>query len=73
VRRPDGTRQWLTWTDVAEDESDFERLGADFEATGAVMVGRVGEATARLMGQREVVDFAVSWIGSVRRGAASAT
>jgi aminoglycoside 3-N-acetyltransferase len=73
VRRPDGTAQWLEWTDVAEDESDFERLGADFEATGAVTAGRVAEATARLMGQRELVDFAVSWIGSVRRDAAAAT
>jgi aminoglycoside 3-N-acetyltransferase len=73
VRRPDGTAQWLEWTDVAEDESDFERLGADVEATGAVMIGRVAGATARLMGQRQLVDFAVSWIGSIRPGAAAAT
>lgn len=29
--------------------------------TGAVKVGKVGSATARLMSQRELVDFAVQW------------
>ena len=34
------------------------RLGEAFEATG----GRVGAATARLMRQRALVDFAVPWL-----------
>ena len=55
--------QWVTWADVDEDESDFEQIGADFEATGAATVGPVGRATARLMRQRAVVDFATTWIG----------
>jgi aminoglycoside 3-N-acetyltransferase len=66
IRRPDGTSRWTTWTDVAEDESDFEILGADFEATGAVTTGRVAGAPARLMRQRPLVDFAVDWIAKNR-------
>ena len=37
-------------------------MGADFEATGAVRVGPVGSATARLMDQRALVDFATTWM-----------
>jgi aminoglycoside 3-N-acetyltransferase len=63
IRRPDGTGEWVTWEDVEEDEGDFDQIGADFEITGAAAVGPVGRSTARLMGQRAVVDFASAWIG----------
>jgi aminoglycoside 3-N-acetyltransferase len=62
IRQPDGTGQWVTWTDVLEDESDFEELGAAFEEEVGASVGPVGGATARLMPQRAAVDFAVEWI-----------
>ena len=68
VRQPDGSGHWVTWTDVAEDESDFERIGADFEAaTDAARVGQVGNATAKLMPQRALVDFATRWMADHRR------
>lgn len=68
VRQPDGAGRWTSWTDVAEDESDFEQLGAEFERdTGAVHVGRVGNATARLMPQPALVDYATRWISTHRR------
>jgi len=66
VRRPDGSSEWLTWIDVIEDEGDFETLGADFEAGPGAVTGPVGKATARLMSQRAVVDFATEWIASHR-------
>jgi aminoglycoside 3-N-acetyltransferase len=62
IRQSDGTGRWTTWTDVAEDEEDFDVIGAEFEATGAVVKGRVGRSTARLMSQRRLVDFATDWI-----------
>ena len=66
VAGPDG-RRWATWEDVVADESDFARLGADFEATGAASIGPVGEGEARLMRQRALVAFAVSWMVANRR------
>jgi aminoglycoside 3-N-acetyltransferase len=66
IRQSDGTGRWVTWTDVAEDEGDFELIGADFEATGAATAGPVGDATARLMSQRALVAFATEWIGAHR-------
>ena len=59
----EGVRTWLSFEDIDLNESDFPRLGEEFEAaTGAVLVGRIGLATARLMPQRALVDFAVSWM-----------
>ncbi|WP_347597304.1 AAC(3) family N-acetyltransferase [Acrocarpospora sp. B8E8] len=66
IRQPDGTSRWVTWTDVLEDESDFERLGAAFEESSPVSIGHVGNATARLMPQRALVDFATTWIAKNR-------
>ena len=69
IRQPDGSGRWVNWTDVAEDESDFERIGAEFEAevTGAARIGSVGNATARLLFQRALVDYATQWMAD-RRG-----
>lgn len=66
VRTVDGGREWAWWTDIVLNESDFDRLGVDLDATGAVRTGRVGDATCRLMRQRAAVDFAVGWIGRNR-------
>ena len=58
----------MTWTDVAENEDDFEAVGAAFEAaTDAVRIGPVGNATARLMSQRALVDYATRWMAEHRR------
>jgi len=69
VRRPDGTSEWVTWTDVLENEDGFEDIGAAFEAEGGASVGPVGNATARLMSQPALVDFATGWIAANRRAA----
>lgn len=67
VLLPGGTSGWTTWIDVVPDESDFTRLGADFEAAGTTSIGLVGNATARLMSQPELIDFATGWLADHRR------
>jgi aminoglycoside 3-N-acetyltransferase len=62
VLTEDGGGEWVWWEDVDEDEGDFELLGEDFEETGKVRIGPVGDAEARLMRQRAAVDFAVPWL-----------
>jgi aminoglycoside 3-N-acetyltransferase len=59
-------RSWVEWLDIDHDSSDFEALGTAFAATGGDTEGTVGSGTARLMRQRAVVDFAVSWMGEHR-------
>jgi aminoglycoside 3-N-acetyltransferase len=59
-------RQWITWEDVIGDEGDFDALGAAFDATGAVTIGRTGAGESRLMRQRELVAFGVEWMTANR-------
>jgi len=57
-----GVRTWTRYRDVDLNSDDFEEIGAAFEAAGTCRTGRVGLATARLMRQRDVVDFAAGWM-----------
>lgn len=59
--REGGVRVWKEFEDLDYDERQFPAVKAAFEATGAVRVGQVGSATARLMSQRALVDFAAAW------------
>ena len=66
----DGRRQWAAYDDIAIDDGDFERIGADFARdTGLERRGRAGAATALLLPQRQLVDYAVSWMERNRRAA----
>lgn len=53
---------WTTFADIDFDDEMFPTIGAEFEATGAVRVGKVGSATCRLFGVRTAVDFAQIWL-----------
>jgi aminoglycoside 3-N-acetyltransferase len=64
----DGRRQWVTYADLELDESDFELIGDAFATTGAERSGPVGNGIGRLCRQRELVDFAVTWMEANRPG-----
>lgn len=66
VRDVDGNSRWVAWTAPAADASDFADIGFAYEAAGAVKVGPVGSAVARLMPQRDLVDFATIWMARHR-------
>ena len=62
-----GARQWVTFQGIDLDEADFPQIGAAFaKTTGLVRQGKVGQATALLMPQRPLVDFAVQWMAAHR-------
>lgn len=60
--RREGTRVWAAYDDIAFDTADFPALGEAFGAGGQERIGRVAMANARLMRQRDLVDFAVRWM-----------
>lgn len=62
----DGHRQWVSYPDLDEDESDFELIGDAFAAAGFETHGPVGAGEARLMRSRDLVDFAVDWMNEHR-------
>jgi aminoglycoside 3-N-acetyltransferase len=57
----DGRRVWVEYENIREETEDFAELGADFEQEVGLTKGLVGTATAKLVSQRQLVDFAVEW------------
>ena len=54
-----GERVWIDAPDMANDDGvHFPVVGEQFIATGAVTIGRVGEAESMLFATRALVDFA---------------
>jgi aminoglycoside 3-N-acetyltransferase len=65
----DGRREWVSIREIDYDDDDFPAIGEAFEReTNAVSISRVGQGMARLMPQRALVDFAVSWMEENRGG-----
>ena len=63
-----GQRQWATFQDFDVDADDFMLIGEAFALeTRLEQRGLVGHATARLMPQRPLVDYAVGWMEQNRR------
>ncbi len=57
-----GKRVWKEYETLFVDGEDFVDIGAAFEKEHYVKKIVLGEATLRLMKQRELVDFATEWI-----------
>jgi aminoglycoside 3-N-acetyltransferase len=64
----DGRRVWHSYRDIDLDDEAFPAIGRDFEEHAQVRLGHVGAARARLLSQRELVDFAVSFLRTRHRG-----
>jgi aminoglycoside 3-N-acetyltransferase len=59
----EGKRVWQTFDDIETDDNDFETIGMTFaEEAGLERKGKIGQGEARLLPQRELVDFAVDWM-----------
>lgn len=62
----DGERVWVEYENIEETTDDFAELGGDFEREVGLTEGRIGTATAKLAGQRALVDFAADWFAANR-------
>jgi aminoglycoside 3-N-acetyltransferase len=62
----DGRSQWVVYDQTDYVSDDFPAVGAAFEATNAVGIGRFGSATAKVMRMRDLVDFATTWFSRHR-------
>ncbi|MNC57935.1 SPBc2 prophage-derived aminoglycoside N(3')-acetyltransferase-like protein YokD [compost metagenome] len=59
----DGARQWVEFRDYDWNSDDFAAIGEDFgQETGQITYGKAAGATAQLIPQREIVDYAVKWL-----------
>jgi aminoglycoside 3-N-acetyltransferase len=64
----DGSREWVSYEDLAIDDEDFADCGAAFERERpeSAAHGTVGVGAATLLDQRALVDFAVEWLEANR-------
>lgn len=62
-----GKRVWKAYETLYVDGEDFVEIGNSFEKEYKVSISGIGDATCRLMNQRELVDFAVRWIEENRK------
>lgn len=58
----DGRREWITYKELETCADDFDAIGIELASNQLQISGLVGCATAHLMRQRVVVDFAVNWM-----------
>lgn len=61
-----GRDRWVDYDDGKYDDSDFDRIGADYLQTGRVTSGKAGAADCLLFDQRDAVNFAVDWMKKER-------
>jgi len=59
-------RIWKSYRDIEIDADIFPEIGADFEQTHHVKIGKVGSAETRLFRQCPAVDFAQQWLTQKR-------
>jgi len=60
-------RKWVMWKELDNNSDDFDDLGRNYEQSINYRPKKVGQAEARLLSQRDMVDFAVKWIMKNRR------
>lgn len=61
-----GERIWKAYDTLFVDGEDFSEIGESFEKEHCVVKAKLGNATLRLMKQKELVDFAKDWIENHR-------
>jgi aminoglycoside 3-N-acetyltransferase len=62
-----GNKVWKYVDDIDISSDDFNEIGLDYEKENGTVLGKVGNANARLLDQRHIVDFAAAWIEKNRR------
>ncbi len=63
----EGKRKWETFKDIEMSTEDFIEIGKAFEQSNSILIGKVGNATVKLLNQKEAVDFATKWMDSNRK------
>jgi aminoglycoside 3-N-acetyltransferase len=61
-----GKRVWTTCDEINFSGDDFLEIGESFEAISPVRTGRIGNAKAKLINQKQLVDYAVLWMETNR-------
>lgn len=58
----DGKKKWVPFKEIAYDDSDFEKIGNDYEKEHKVRKGTVGLAPSILLDMQDITNYGVTWI-----------
>ena len=63
------SRKWVEFCDYKDYTDDFVKLGRDFIKANnhCINTGKIGNAKSQFFKQRDLVDFAVTWLGKNRK------
>lgn len=62
-----GVREWVWFNDMECDDTDFLRLGKDYEQQGGSVVnGKVGLADVKVLPFRELINYGIEWFKANR-------
>ncbi|MDD6795353.1 MAG: AAC(3) family N-acetyltransferase [Clostridiaceae bacterium] len=62
----DGKRKWVTYNTLDVDDSDFIKLGEEYDKENNVKIYKIGNADVRFIKVRNFVDWAVEWMNKNR-------
>ncbi len=63
----DGKREWVEYTDIEYDDTEFETIGIGFEQQCSVTKGKIGSADSKLFSLCEAVDYAAEFFRNERK------
>ncbi|MBK8022109.1 MAG: AAC(3) family N-acetyltransferase [Chloroflexi bacterium] len=61
-----GQRRWVSYRRMDFSDHDFAAMGAEYEREIGYRPSRLGQAELRLLRQRPLIDYAVSWLKAHR-------
>jgi len=62
-----GKRIWASWEEIVDDDEDFLAVGHAYEKSIDYKPSKVGNAIAKLLSLRDLIDFAVPWFREHRK------
>ena len=63
-----GKRSWVPIKSLEENTDDFAKIGKAYRKSGlTIKTGKIGNAKAELIPQRDLVDFAARWMSENRK------
>lgn len=57
----DGKAMWIDFEEIDYDDSDFHKLGLDYEKEFAIIQGVVGQAPCKVLDLKSICDYADTW------------
>lgn len=52
-------KEWVVYSEIEYDEAAFIKIGESYEKNNSIQSGKVGQAQAKLINQKSIIDFTI--------------